>query len=264
MRNHHALEAGPGVQRGGDRRRRRNHHSSCEGNGRGDGLGPKLKVIGRHGVGIDNVDLKAATERGIAVVFTPSALTMVHAVAEQTVQLMLALGRHAVAADKIVREGRWKDRSSLMGVEFYGKTLGVIGLGAIGRKVASICQKGLGMKIVAYDPFVKEPPAEFEATMAGFVDGCLEAGGCRDPAHALDAGNREPDRSEGARRHEAHRAPRECRAWRDRRFVRACGCRYDRGHLFGAALDVFTEEPPAPNDPMMSAPRTFFSRTSPA
>ena len=129
------------------------------------GAAPNLKVIGRHGVGVDNVDLKAATQRGIPVVFTPSALTMVNAVAEQTVQLMLALARHAVAADQLVRQGRWAERSSLLGVEFYGKTLGVIGLGAIGKRVAAICQKGLGMKIVAYDPYVKTPPPDLDVTL---------------------------------------------------------------------------------------------------
>ncbi len=93
---------------------------------------------------LDNVDLPAATKRRIAVVFTPSALTMENAVAEQTVQLMLALGRHAVVADKIVRENRWSERSKLMGVEFHEKTLGVIGLGAIGRRGSSHLPKGLG------------------------------------------------------------------------------------------------------------------------
>ena len=69
---------------------------------------PKLKVIGRHGAGLDSVDLKAATERRIPVVFTPSAQTMANAVAEHTVQMMLALARHAVTADKLVREGRFE------------------------------------------------------------------------------------------------------------------------------------------------------------
>ena len=120
---------------------------------------PKLKVIGRHGAGLDNVDLKAATERGIPVVFTPSAQTMANAVAEHTVQMMLALARHTVAADKVVREGHFEQRSSLQGVELCQKTLGIIGLGAIGARVAEICHKGLGMRIMAYDPYVKEPPS---------------------------------------------------------------------------------------------------------
>ncbi len=220
--------------------------------------GRKLKVIGRHGVGIDNVDLKAATERGIAVVFTPSALTMVHAVAEQTVQLMLALGRHAVAADEIVRAGRWKDRSSLMGVEFYGKTLGVIGLGAIGKKVASICQKGLGMKVVAYDPFVKEPPAEFEATMVGSLTDVLKQA---DVLTLHMPSTPETANLIGAKEIAAMK-PTALLVNAARGGIvdsAALAEALNRGHLFGAALDVFTEEPPAANDPIMSAPRTLFS-----
>jgi D-3-phosphoglycerate dehydrogenase len=220
--------------------------------------GPQLKVIGRHGVGVDNVDLKAATERGITVVFTPSALTMVNAVAEQTVQLMLALGRHAVAEDQIVRQGRWAERSSLLGVEFYQKTLGVIGLGAIGKRVAAICQKGLGMKIVAYDPYVKEAPPEMEITLA---DTLLEV------LHQADAVTLHlPSTPETAHLIGA----KELAAMKPTALLvnAARGGIVDsvalaealhRGHLFGAALDVFEEEPPAPNHPLMTAPRTLFS-----
>ena len=100
---------------------------------------PILKVIGKHGVGVDNVDLPAATRRGIPVVFTPSAQTMANAVAEHAVQMMLALARQTVAADRLVREARFEDRRSLEGIELSGKTLGVVGFGVIGAKVAEIC-----------------------------------------------------------------------------------------------------------------------------
>ena len=219
---------------------------------------PRLKVIGRHGVGVDNVDLKAATERNIPVVFTPSALTMVNAVAEQTVQLMLALARHAVAADQVVRQNRWGDRSSLLGVEFYEKTLGVIGLGAIGRRVAEICRKGLGMKIVAYDPYVKVAPEGMELTLAASLLEVLQ----QSDAVTLHL----PSTPETARLIGA----RELAAMKPTALLinAARGGIVDsialaealhRGHLFGAALDVFEEEPPAPNHPLLTAPRTLFS-----
>jgi D-3-phosphoglycerate dehydrogenase / 2-oxoglutarate reductase len=220
--------------------------------------GPRLKVIGRHGVGIDNVDLAAATKRGIAVVFTPSALTMVNAVAEQTVQLMLALGRHAVTADKIVRENRWSERGKLMGVEFHEKTLGVVGLGAIGRKVAAICQRGLGMKIVAYDPFVKEAPADMEATL---VDSLIEVLQQADVVTLHLPSTPETAGLIGAKELAAMKPSallvNAARGGIVDSIALADALR--RGHLFGAALDVFPEEPPAPDHPLMTAPRTLFS-----
>ena len=219
---------------------------------------PKLKVIGRHGVGVDNVDLKAATERGIPVVFTPSALTMVNAVAEQTVQLMLALARHAVAADQIVRQGRWRERSSLLGVEFYQKTLGVIGLGAIGKKVAAICQRGLGMKVVAYDPYVKVPPPVLEITL---VDSLLEVLQQADVATLHLPSTAETAKLIGAKELAAMK-PTALLVNAARGGIVdsvALAEALHRGHLFGAALDVFEEEPPAPDHPLMTAPRTLFS-----
>ena len=219
---------------------------------------PNLKVIGRHGVGVDNVDLKAATQRGIPVVFTPSALTMVNAVAEQTVQLMLALARHAVAADQLVRQGRWAERISLLGVEFYEKTLGVIGLGAIGKRVAAICQKGLGMNIVAYDPYVKTAPPDVEVTL---VDSLYEVLQQADVLTLHLPSTAETTHLIGAK---------ELAAMKPSALLvnAARGSIVDsialtealqRGHLFGAALDVFEEEPPALDHPLVSAPRTLFS-----
>jgi D-3-phosphoglycerate dehydrogenase len=220
--------------------------------------GPQLKVIGRHGVGVDNVDLKAATERGITVVFTPSALTMVNAVAEQTVQLMLALGRYAVAADQIVRQGRWGERSSLLGVEFYQKTLGVIGLGAIGKRVAAICQRGLGMKVVAYDPYVKVAPPVLEITL---VDSLLEVLQQADVVTLHLPSTPETARLIGAKELAAMK-PTALLVNAARGGIVdsvALAEALHRGHLFGAALDVFEEEPPAANHPLMTAPRTLFS-----
>jgi D-3-phosphoglycerate dehydrogenase len=217
-----------------------------------------LQVIGRHGVGIDNIDLKAATERRIPVVFTPSALTMANAVAEHTVQLMLALARHAVAADQIVRAGRWGERSSLLGVEFYQKTLGVIGLGAIGKRVAEICQKGLGMKVVAFDPYLKQTPPQLEITLVDSLRELLQQAdvvtlhlpSTAETSHLIDAEALAGMKPTALLINTARGAILD---------TTALAQALHSGQLLGAALDVFEEEPPPANHPLLTAPRTLFS-----
>ncbi len=112
--------------------------------------GTKLKVIGRAGVGVDNVDVDAATRRGIVVANAPES-TVVSA-AEHTIGLLVALARNIPQAHAALKQGRW-ERSSYGGVELAGKTLGVLGFGRIGQQVARRAN-GLGMRVVAYDPFV--------------------------------------------------------------------------------------------------------------
>jgi D-3-phosphoglycerate dehydrogenase / 2-oxoglutarate reductase len=109
-----------------------------------------LKVIGRAGVGVDNVDVDAATRRGIVVANAPEATAV--SAAEHAVALMLALSRNLPQAHAELKAGRW-ERSRFGGVELAGKTLGVLGLGRIGREVARRAL-GLGMRVLAYDPFV--------------------------------------------------------------------------------------------------------------
>jgi len=116
---------------------------------------PDLRLIGRAGVGVDNIDLAAATRRGIAVVNAPAANTL--AAAEHAVALMLSLARHVPKADASTQAGKW-ERGKFMGVELFGKTLGVVGLGRIGREVAKRAQS-FGMKIVGFDPFVTDAQA---------------------------------------------------------------------------------------------------------
>ena len=111
---------------------------------------PKLRVIGRAGVGVDNIDLDAATKRGIAVMNTPGGNAI--AVAEHTLALMLALARHLPKADATTHSGKW-EKKSLQGTELRGKTLGIVGLGRIGIEVAKRAVS-FGMKIVAHDPYV--------------------------------------------------------------------------------------------------------------
>jgi D-3-phosphoglycerate dehydrogenase len=110
----------------------------------------KLRVVGRAGVGVDNVDVEAATERGVLVVNAPTANLM--SATEHTFALLLALARSVPAADASMKRGEW-DRKTFVGVELQGKTLGIVGLGRIGQRVAARA-RGFEMRIVAYDPFL--------------------------------------------------------------------------------------------------------------
>ncbi|MBU0548052.1 MAG: phosphoglycerate dehydrogenase [Candidatus Omnitrophica bacterium] len=116
----------------------------------------KLKVIGRAGVGLDNVDLEAATQKGIIVMNTPAGNTI--STAEHTFSMILALSRNIPQANASTKKGEWK-RSKFMGVELYGKTLGIVGFGRIGSEVAKRALP-FGMKILAYDPFLSAEVAE--------------------------------------------------------------------------------------------------------
>jgi D-3-phosphoglycerate dehydrogenase len=116
----------------------------------------QLKTIGRAGVGVDNVDLDAATERGIAVFNAPGGNTT--AAAELTIALLISVARRIPAAEASLRRGEW-DRSAFKGVELRGKTLGLIGAGRIGGEVATRCQ-AFGMDVVVYDPYLAEERAE--------------------------------------------------------------------------------------------------------
>ncbi|HET7584414.1 MAG TPA: phosphoglycerate dehydrogenase [Gemmatimonadaceae bacterium] len=115
----------------------------------------RLKVIGRAGVGVDTIDVAAATERGIAVLTAPSGNTL--SAAELTLALMLAVARRVAAADRSMHAGAW-ERKAFTGVELYGKTLGLVGAGRIGGEVARRA-RAFGMRVVAYDPFLTEERA---------------------------------------------------------------------------------------------------------
>lgn len=110
---------------------------------------PKLKVIGRHGVGVDAIDLEAARKRGIVVCNTPAA--NVESVAEHVIGLMIAVSKQIVRADKALREGKWEVRYEYIGQELLARTLGLIGMGRIGRRVAEICHLAFKMPILYHD-----------------------------------------------------------------------------------------------------------------
>lgn len=114
-----------------------------------------LRVVGQHGVGLDNIDIEAATSLGIAVVHCP--LSNYVSVAEHVVLLILALSRRVVLLDRMVRRGDFVKRDTLFPTEVNGKTVLIIGMGRIGRAIADRCYFGLGMKVIGYDPFIELP-----------------------------------------------------------------------------------------------------------
>src|SRR4051812_25108531 len=111
---------------------------------------PKLRVVGRAGVGVDNVDVEAATQRGIVVMNTPSGNTI--STAELTFSMLMALARKIPQAHMSMKEGKW-DRKAFSGVELYNKTLGILGMGRIGSEVARRAI-AFGMRVLAYDPYL--------------------------------------------------------------------------------------------------------------
>src|SRR5437588_10254169 len=128
---------------------------------------PKLRVVGRAGVGVDNIDVAAATARGIVVMNAPDGNTIT--TAEHTIALLVALARNVPQANSSVKAAKW-ERKKFIGAELRGKTLGIIGLGRIGRVVASRA-RALDMKILAYDPFVApEQARDLEIETASFED----------------------------------------------------------------------------------------------
>ncbi len=116
----------------------------------------KLKIIGRAGVGVDNIDIEAASKKGIIVMNAPTGNTL--AATELTIGIMLAAARKIPLANDSLKTGKW-NRKKFMGIELYNKTLGIVGLGRIGSNVA-IRAKSFGMKIIAYDPYIKKSKAD--------------------------------------------------------------------------------------------------------
>ncbi len=202
--------------------------------------GAKLKVIGRAGVGVDNIDVAAAVAKGITVVNSPLAASV--AVAELTIGLMLALARGIAAADASLKQGKW-EKSAFMGVELDGKTLGVLGLGRIGSETAKRAA-ALGMKVIAYDPALQPDqikargaaPAAFDEVLAQADYVSMHLPLTASTKNMLGA-EQFAKMKKGARLVCAARG-----GVVDEEALKAA---LDSGQLAGAALDVFAAEPPA-------------------
>ncbi len=116
----------------------------------------RLRIIGRAGVGIENINVEAASKKGIIVMNAPTGNTL--AATELTMGIMLAAARKIPLANNSLKEGKW-DRKRFMGIQLYNKILGIVGLGRIGSAVA-IRAKSFGMKVIAYDPYIKKSKAD--------------------------------------------------------------------------------------------------------
>src|SRR5262245_36088099 len=132
--------------------------------------GAKLKIVGRAGIGVDNIDVEAASRRGIIVMNAP--LGNVTSAAEHAFALLLADARHIARADASMRAGKW-DRATNVGVELEGKTLGIVGLGKVGSQVARY-GRAFGMSVVAYDPLLVRERAEVLGVELVELDRLLE------------------------------------------------------------------------------------------
>lgn len=216
----------------------------------------ELKVIARHGIGLDNVDVEAATELGIVITYCRHTGEEV-SVAEHAVALMLACARRLVEADKCVREGRWGDRVELVGVELRGKTLGIIGLGAIGREVAKIAGRGLGMRVIAYDPYVPDEAFEELGVARVELDELLEKG----DVITIHAPLTPETRGMLSRERLARVKPGAILVNTARGAIVDEEALYEMvagGRIFYAGVDVFSEEPPAHN-PLVKLYRTVLT-----
>ena len=187
-----------------------------------------LKVIGRAGIGVDNVDIPAATAKGIIVMNTPFGNSIT--TAEHAITLMLALARQIPQADISTQAGKW-EKNNFMGVEITGKTLGVIGAGNIGSIVADRAL-GLRMRVIAYDPFLSPRARDGARRREGRARRPVQARRFHHPAHADDREDQEHRRRQCDRVDEERRAHRQLRARRPRRrsgVARRARCRTCRG-----------------------------------
>jgi D-3-phosphoglycerate dehydrogenase len=204
---------------------------------------PNLRLIARTGIGVDNIDLDAATAHGIVVTNTPDGPT--ESTAEHTVAMLLALAKRLKPGADNLAAGKWGPRTgALVGVEVRGKTLGLVGLGRIGRRVAEICRLAFQMRVLAHDPYLSEDAAPAQGvTLAPLETVIREADflSLHAPATPETAGLMNAERlawmkpgsyllnlARGALVDEA-----------------ALLDALDRGELAGAGLDVFAVEPPA-------------------
>lgn len=201
--------------------------------------GRNLIVVGRAGVGVDNIDVEAATRCGITVVNAPT--TNIVAAAEQAIALMFALARKIPQADRSVRAGEWK-RDKFVGVELVGKRLGLVGLGRVGSEVARRAI-GLGMQVVAFDPYLSNERAQQLQVKLVTLDELL---GSADLISLHAPMTRETKRLIGARELEMMKpGARLINAARGALVdEQALLDALDTGKLAGAGLDVFDHEPP--------------------
>src|SRR5262245_46144958 len=210
----------------------------------------KLRAIARAGVGVDNIDVAAATRYGIVVMNTPGGNTV--SAAEHTIALLLALCRHVPAADASLRTGKW-ERGKFVGSQLAGKTLGVVGLGRIGREVARRAA-GFDMKIVGFDPYLTpERAAQLGIEAVASLDRLLPR------CQFLTVHTALTDETKGLiGAKQLAMMPRGARVLNVARGgiidEAALAEALRSGHIAGAGIDVFEPEPPPAGHPLLAAP----------
>ena len=199
---------------------------------------PKLRVIGRAGVGVDNIELEPATRQGIAVMNTPGANAV--AVAEHTLAMMLGMARHLCRADALTHAGKW-EKKSLQGTELRGKTLGIVGLGRIGLEVARRA-RAFAMTVIAHDPFVSTTVAKEQGIRMATLDEVYAAADYLTLHVGLTPQTTGMINAESLKK--MKRGVRLVNCARGELVDEAALAEaLKQGQVGGAALDVFTEEP---------------------
>ena len=214
-----------------------------------DKAGPNLKVIAKPGIGVDNVDLDAATARNILVVHTPDAPT--ESTAEHAVALLMAVAKRVMVGDMSLRGDTSIQRSEMTGTELLDRNLGVLGYGRIGRRVAEICALGLRMNVTVYDPYIKlDQPTPERVRLTDDRDGLLRQSDFLTvhvplmPETRHYVGEREMRlMPRGSYLINASRGP----VIDEAALIRLL----QEGHFAAAGLDVFDPEPPMPDNPLL-------------
>lgn len=216
---------------------------------------PNLKIIGMHGVGLDGIDVDLASKRGIAVVHTPEANAI--SVAENVMTMILNLSKHTIGADHALRvEKRFQARDKFVGHDVFGKTLAIVGLGRIGRRLAVMAGTGFGMRVIAYDPFVS---AEQMGAVAGGVEKMETVDELLQQADYLSFHTQMTPEMKDFVNYELLKKMKPT-AYLINEMRGALVVEEDlkqaleEGVIAGAALDVFNQEPTPPDLPLLEAP----------
>lgn len=210
---------------------------------------PQLKLVVRGGVGVDNIDIAAATRLGIAVANTPGANSV--ATAELTLALMLALARHTIEAHNSLLRGEW-NRSAYRGVELYGKMLGILGFGRVGREVARRA-RAFGMRVITHDPYVPEQVLASEEVKAAALDEVFAGADYLTLHLPLNAETHQIiDAAAIAKMKPGVRLVNAARGGLLDEPAVAAGLA--AGHIGGVALDVYTQEPPGAGHVLIGTP----------
>ncbi len=214
--------------------------------------GKKLKVIGRAGIGVDNIDIAAATNHGVVVMNTPGSNSV--ATAEQTMALMLAVTRHTVPAHNSLAAGEW-NRAQFAGTELYGKVLGIVGLGRIGRLVAERA-KAFGMTVLAHDPFVKAEEAAALGVSLVDLDQVLSQADYLTLHTAVTPETTKMINESAIKKMKMGVVI--INVARGKLIDEAALAEaLQDGHVKAAALDVYTSEPPAADNPLLGLPNVL-------